>query len=499
MPHFRGSSRAVQAMALSLFLLCGASRTASAQLLYGTVLGNITDASGAVLTNATVTLANSSTGFNRQIQGSDRGDYSFANIPVGTYQITIGAQGFKSVVRTITVDAGTAVRIDAALELGAVNEKIEVQGEAAVLQTDRAETRGLVQATQYADLPVAPNRSYESLLNTIPGVSPSTGFAAIENTPSMAQAFTINGQGGTGRSTRIDGAAEINMWLSGEVAYIPSMEAIDTVSVTTSSFSAELGGAAGGAVNLTIKSGTNQIHGSLFEENSNAAFLANPNTLPAGFPKPALTFNQFGGSIGGKIIKDKLFYFLSFDGTSSRRTGSTPAAGTGGTSTAFYTVPDALQRQGILTGSPTLIYDPNTGNPNGTGRTPFPGNIIPPNRINSIMSNLLSKLPLPNLPGLTNNLFLQTPINRDVFITDAKINWNPTSKASIWARLGLVGDQGFTGNAFDPQGIGGPIESGNIWGKTYSTTFAGVYTFSPRLLLDANIGWTELTTNIEQL
>ena len=190
---------------------------------------------------------------------------------------------------------------------------------------------------------------------------------------------------------------------------------------------------------------------------------------------------------------------MSFDGTYSRRTGSTPAAGTGGTSTAFYTVPDALQRQGILTESPTLIYDPTTGLPNGTGRTPFPNNTIPGSDINPIMSALVNKLPLPNLPGLTNNYFIETPINRDVFITDAKINWNPTSKIQIWARLGLVGDQGFTGNAFDAQGIGGPVESGNIWGKTYSTTFAGVYSFTSHLLLDVNVGWTELTTNIEQL
>jgi len=476
------------------------SQPASAQLLYGTLVGNVTDSSAAAVAGATVTISDPSTGFSRQATTTDRGEYVFTNLPVGTYTVTISGTGFKQLVRNqVNVQPNVTVRVDGTLELGIVSEKVEVQAEATALQTDRAETRGAVQAIQYLDLPVAPNRSYESLLNTIPGLSPSTGFAAIENTPSMAQAFTINDQGGTGRSTRIDGAAEINMWLSGEVAYIPSLEAIDTVSVTTSSFSAELGGAAGGAVNLTIKSGSNTTHGSLFEEHSDAALLANPNTLPAGFPKPALTFNQFGGSVGGKVIRDKLFYFLSFDGTFSRRTGSTPAAGTGGTSTAFYTVPDALQRQGILTGSPTPIYDPSTGNPNGTGRTPFPGNKIPGSDINPIMFNLVNKLPLPNLPGLTNNYFIETPINRDVFITDAKINWNPTQKAQLWARMGLVGDQGFTGNAFDAEGIGGPIEGGNIWGKTFSTTFAGVYSFTSHLLLDANIGWTELTTNIEQV
>jgi len=472
--------------------------TAFAQLLYGTLVGNVMDSSSATVSNATVTILDPSTGLTQQTSTSDRGEYTFGNLPIGTYDVTISQAGFKQFIRRqVSVPPGVTVRVDATLELGAVSEKVEISANATVLQTDRAETRGAVQSTQFAELPVAPVRSYESLLNTIPGVSPGTGFASPENSPSLALGFTINDQGGTSRSTRIDGAAEINMWLAGEVAYIPSLEAVETVDVTTSSFSAELGGAAGGAVNITVKSGSNQIHGSLFEEHSDAALLASPNLLPGGVPKPALTFNQFGGSIGGKIIKNKLFYFLSFDGTFSRRDGTSPNV-TG--STAYYTVPDALQKQGILTESPNPIYDPTTGNPNGTGRTAFPGKIIPQSMINPIMSALLAKFPLPNVPGaVSNNYFIEVPINRDTFITDAKINWNPTSKLAIWGRMGLVGDQAFTGNTFDAQGIGGPIESGNIWGKTYSTTYAGVYTFNPHLLLDVNVGWTELTTNIEQL
>jgi len=458
------------------------------QVLYGSLAGNVTDASKAAVAGAVVSIEDPNTRTRRETTTSDKGEYSFTNISVGVYDVSVAKPGFKSFVRSrLEVGAGNALRVDIALEVGQVTETVEVKADAAVLQTDRADVRGSVESTQMRDLPVPPARDYESLLGLIPGVSPPSGSQSLENSPSRAASFNINGMPGALRTTRIDGAAESNIFLPNVSAYVPSMEAIAEVSATTSSPDAELGGAAGGAINLTVKSGTNQFHGSLFEEHSDAALLAAPAILPAGFKKPGFTSNAFGGSLGGPIKKDKLFFFMSSDNNLS----STPKS-------ALYTVPNQTLKNGILTASSTPIYDPNTGNPDGTGRTPFQGNVIPIQRLDPIMQKLLNMLPLPNQPGATNNYFITTPQSQTRNTIDAKVNWNPTSKASLFARMGTVRADGFTGNVFDAQDIGGPTEGGNIWGNVWSTTFAGTYTFSPTLIVDSMFGWTQTNSNIEE-
>ncbi len=486
--NFTGRSPFRTAALLALIALFAPIHpNAMAQLLYGSLVGNVNDTTAATVTEAKVTITDPGTGLTRQTTTSDKGEYGFTSVPVGTYDLTVSHEGFKEFVRArIELSAGGSVRADATLAVGEVTQRVEVNADVAVLQTDRAEVKGQVESTQYKDLPVPPARDYEELLSTIPGVTPVTSAQALENSPARAMSFEINGQSGATRTTRIDGAAEINTFLPTTSAYIPSLEAIQEVSVTTNSPDAELAGAAGGAINISIKSGTNRFHGSLFAEHSDAAMLASPAILPAGEKKAGYTFNQFGGSLGGPIKKDKLFFFLSSDNTFSRNHTS-----------AFYTVPTLAQKEGNLSISSTPIYDPLTGTVAGTGRTAFPGNMIPQSRLDPIMGKILALLPAPNLPGTLNNYFISTPINRTTQVIDAKINWNPTPKASLYGRSGTVNAVGFTGNVFDGQDIGGPIEGGNIWGVVYSTTFAGTYTFTPNLLLDANFGWTEMNNNIE--
>jgi hypothetical protein len=459
-----------------------------AQLLYGAMVGNVTDSTDSVIVGATVVVEDPSTGLKRETTTSEKGEYSFTNVPVGTYNVSISKEGFKGFIRPqLAIGAGAQVRVDAKLDLGQVSEKVEVKEDAAVLQTDRADVKGNVESSQMRDLPVAPARNYQTMLSLIPGISPASGSQSLENSPSRSASFNVNGMPGALRTTRIDGAAESNIFLPNVDAYVPSLEAIQEVSATTSSPDAELGGAAGGAINVTIKSGTNNFHGSLFSEHSDAALLANPAILPAGVTKPGFTFNSFGGSLGGPIVRDKLFFFVSSDNSLAVNHTS-----------AFYTVPLQTLKNGNLSVSSTPIYDPSTGNPNGTGRTPFQGNIIPASRFDPIMQRLLAMLPLPNQPGATNNYFLTTPRSQTQNTVDAKINWNPTSKAALFARMGTVHGNGFTGNVFDAQDIGGPIEGGNIWGQVWSTTFAGTYTFSPTLILDAMYGWTQTYSNIEE-
>jgi hypothetical protein len=211
-------------------------------------------------------------------------------------------------------------------------------------------------------------------------------------------------------------------------AYSPTLEAIQSVSVVTGAADADQGLAGGSAVNVQVKSGTNQLHGSAFEYHADNALKAKPFFLPTNQRKPKFINNQFGGSLGGPVIKDKLFYFTSWEATRDRQTGAT-----------IVTIPTAAQISGDLSASPNPIYDPLTGNADGTGRTAFANKIIPANRLDPIALKILSKMPAPTSPGLvTNNLYAAAPFAVNRSKLDVKLTFTPTNKLNINARLGWL-------------------------------------------------------------
>jgi hypothetical protein len=325
----------------------------------------------------------------------------------------------------------------------------------------------------------------------VPGISPPENNHSYAVNPSRGLGFSALGTTRNSNSIRIEGAIANNLWLPHVAAYVPALEAIENVGVTTSSFDADQGLSGGSAVNLQMKSGTNALHGSLFEFHSDNAIKAKPYTLPAGQKKPKAINNQWGGTVGGPIIKDKLFYFGSYEATFERQTGG-----------QTLTVPTAAIRAGDMSGSTTPIYDPLTGAANGSGRTAFANNVIPATRIDPIVTKLIADLPLPNLPaaGATNNFYASGPWGITRHKTDAKGNWNATDKLMLSGRLGWLNFNYQQPPAFGKlggPGVGGAGKLGPGHGNIYTLTFAGTYLARPNLVIDSYYAWTSINTYAE--
>jgi len=486
-------------MAALLTVLCS---VAQAQVLYGTLTGNVTDPSNAPVPGAKVEALNVQTGVSRDTATNERGAYLFTNIGSGTYKITVTAHSFKTVVEeNVIVNTSEVRRVDFGLQISQTSETVEVSAAAAVLQTDKADIHSEITSQEVTELPYqgTEGKNFQSLLLLLPGAVTTAGTGEANSqagNPQRAVTVAMNGASSQANATRLDGTMDAYPWLPVNIAYAPSPEAIETVSISANAFDAEQGAAGSAAINVTIKSGTNNLHGVLFERNTNndLAAINNYFTHPGRLAKNV--FNQYGFAIGGpvwipKVIhgKNKLFWFMDYEGTKNNLYASDPN----------LTLPTAAMRTGDFSATGTTIYDPLTGNSDGTGRTPFPGNVIPTNRISSAAANLTGLLPaLTRTPTPGNNTNYYT--NYDAYggttysvdRWDFKTTYNPTSKAVIWGRysispmdivaplvLGKAGGDAFNGG--NPGHAGGRVQV-SAAGLTYS--------FTPTLLLDGNIGYT---------
>ena len=475
---------------IALLYVFWAEIPAHAQVLYGSIVGTVVDQGKSAIPEATVRVVSAGTSQAREALTDSSGNFSFASLPGGVYDVTVTRPGFQTyTVRGLTVNADATVRVDAVLTVGRLEQAIEVSGQAATLQTDSAEVRSEIGAKALEAVPVPLGRNYQNLLVTVPGVMPPANQHSVAANPARGLTFNVNGTTRNSNDVRIDGALANNIWLPHVTAYVPSLDAIDAVSVVTASADAQQGLAGGSAINVQIKSGTNDIHGSLFEFHADNALKADPFFLPAGQSKPKYINNQFGGSAGGPIKHNKLFYFGSWEGTYERQTGST-----------FLTVPTQAIRSGDMSASSGLIYDPLTGNPDGSGRTAFTGKQIPQNRLDPIVQKLVADTPLPNIPNLlTNNYYASGPyaVNRSKL--DAKINWVATDKLNVSGRMGWLNYTMNDPPAFGQNG-GQPVSTaggraGHAYGNVYSTTYSATYVLTPTFLIDSYFGWTQSNSN----
>ncbi len=406
-----------------------------AQALYGSVVGVIEDSSKAVMPNVAVLLTNKGTGQTYEGKTDEGGRFTIPNVLPGDYDIKVTAQGFKSQTRTdIRIVASVVTRADFNMEVGAVTEQVTVSASAVMLQTDKADTHTELNAKQVSTLPLPGYRNYQSLINLVPGATPAGLQNSVTDSPGRSLATNINGTNKNNNVTRIDGAASVNLWLPHHTGYVMPAEMVDTVNVTTAAGDSDQGMAGGAAITVLTKSGTNQIHGSLFEYHDNQhlkAFnyfaKAQPRADGTATPKPLRIYNNYGGTIGGPIKKNKLFYFYSFDGTRQRD----GAVGT-------YSVPTTAMKAGDFSGISTVIYDPATGTPDGVGRTPFAGNKIPSTRFSPAAAKIQSYFPTANLAGTQSNYFGSAvpAFNRDY--NDIKINYNMNDKTQIWGHYGIM-------------------------------------------------------------
>ena len=254
--------KALSLLTFAVFL--AASPAANAQVLYGSLVVEAHDASGATLPGASVTITQTETGWTRSGTTNTAGTATFTSIPPGTFVVGVTLQGFReSVTRGVAISEGSVVRVATSLEVGQINEAVTVTAGAAVLQTDRADVRTELKATQLENLPVPVGRNYQSLFTLVPGVTPPENMHSVAVNPARGLGFTSNGTTRNANTIRIEGAIANNLWLPHVAAYVPALEAIDTVSITTSTFDADLGlsggmsaSASGGVTSTGAASGT---------------------------------------------------------------------------------------------------------------------------------------------------------------------------------------------------------------------------------------------------
>ena len=464
-----------------LVVLLAAAATSRAQVLYGSLTGNITDATGAAVPRAKVEALQVATGVSKQATTDDRGAYLINDLQAGSYRVTFSAPSFGTVVQeNVLVDANTSRRVDAQLQLAQVSQSVTVDASVVSLQTERADVSSQIQNSQVENLPLGSNRNFQTLYKLVPGSSPPAPSHSSAGNPTGALQSYVNGGADTSNSTRIDGTAVLNFWEGNIIAYVPPAEAIEAVNLVTASFDAEQGQAGGSVVNLTIKSGTNSFHGAAWEYNTNSDLKAR-NFFYYGANNPKNILNQFGLSTGGPILKNKLFFFVDWERYMLRQSVS-----------GLQSVATDPLRQGNFAGTGTTIYNPLTGNPDGTGRTPFPNNQIPANLLSSAAMKMAALIPVPNQgTGIANNYFGSASLQFTRDNVDIKINYNPNDKSTLFGRYSIM-----PAHIFDPQALGpagGNTFDGGQPGTAPSRTqvgaLGGTYSFTPHLLLDANIGF----------
>jgi hypothetical protein len=457
-----------------------------AQTVSGTILGTVTDSTGAVVANAKVTIVNEGTGLTRVVTADSNGDYTAPALPTGHYTITSEMSGFKTVaLSNIEVGVDQRVRINIKHEIGAMTESVSVTAEAPLLQTSSSELGTTVGHQQIEALPLN-GRNFVNLTRTVPGVLRGIPGANIDGAGSLAwrasASFSANGQRPRDNNYMLDGVDNNETWLQ-TVVIFPSVDALDEFKLQTSTYSAEFGRSLGGVVNLQIKSGTNAMRGSGFEFHRNDAFDANNFfNNRAGRPKPDFKQNQFGGTLGGALYRDKTFFFTDYQGHRESQG-----------QTFLSTVPTLAMRAGNFSEINRSIYDPTTGDP-------FPGNIIPDGRIDSVARNILTQLyPEPNTTGTrqadgqTINNYLINPIKeREDNQFDVKIDHILSSANRFFTRYSFQkthrlqpatlphGDAGVTFGAGD----------GNI--QAQSLAFNDTHMMSPTWLNEFRFGWSSV-------
>jgi outer membrane receptor protein involved in Fe transport len=465
---------------------------AASQILYGSIVGVVKDAQGAFVPGATVTIVSKETNLTRDTVTNADGAYSLLNVLPGQYDVKVSLQGFRENVRSsVPVSIGQISRVDMSLEIGTLTEVVTVASAAQLLQTDRADVSTELKSAELTAMPLNRFRNYQALVNLVPGTTPMAFGNAETDTPARSLATNVNGQANTNNSTRTDGATNMNIWLPNHNMYISPAETIDTVNVSTSSFDAEQGMAGGAAVTVVTKSGTNQFKGSAFEFFMNDKMNATPYYFGAAATKPGklpLEQNNFGGTVGGPIARNKVFFFASFEGY--KRTNSL---------FTFFSVPTEAMRNGDFSaatnnaGTQQIIYNPFSGGANGVNRVPFDGNRIPSNMLNATARRIVDLLyPLPNtvgtgLGGLTNNYQREETRTVDRKNYDLKLNFNRTQSHQLWAKYAfmdaVVDDlTNYLGPDPNATGDGG-------FTKVYTLTAGQTWTLTPSLLMDTTFGF----------
>src|SRR3954470_7023356 len=387
----------------------------SAQVDRATLSGVVRDTGGGVVPGATVTVTNLATNIESHQVTTDTGSYQVVNLVPGRYQVAVELSGFKKSTQVIALEVGQRARVDIELAVGSFSEVVTVAESPQLLNSNDATLGAVIPQMQVANLPLA-IRNWDDLLALVPGVQGDryteqgggtsfgrTGGINVHGARALQNNFLLDGVDNNSISENVQ---ELTTQVSR-----PSVDAIQEFKVVTSPYSAEYGRSPGAAVSVSTKSGTNGFKGTLYDYYRNQAFdTIDYFSAKANAPKPANDQNQYGGNLGGPIVRDKAFFFGDFEGT--RITKGVIRS---------TVVPTANERAGIFT---SAVKDPLTG-------LPFPNNQIPASRIDPYAAAIIGLVPLPNQPGPTN--FFRTADlvdNADRLLT--RLDWKPSASESIF-------------------------------------------------------------------
>jgi hypothetical protein len=466
---------------LAVFLLLLSASFSIAQFDTSAVLGFVRDSSGAPIPGSKVTLVNLATGVTLTATTDGEGHFQFPDVHIGRFKVSASAPGFSdSVTDPFAVNVNTRQRVDVTLKPGSVSETVTVSGAATQLESETSSIGTVISETQVHDLPLN-GRAYGDLMSLAPGVRRNN----LENqsVTSRDASYNVNGQRSEFNNFLLDGLdnnayGTSNQGFSNQ-AIPPSPDAINQFRIETNNYSAEFGRASGAVINVSINSGTNQVHGKLWEYHRNTIFnaigpFAPPiNKLTGKSQKPALIRNQFGGAVGGPILHDRLFFFGDYEG--NRQVQATYATAT---------IPTDLQRQGIFqttAGAPVPLRNPITG-------TVYANGIVPQTDWTPLATLVIAALPAPNVAGFSNNFasFPRATLTDDK--GDGRLDYILSTKTAIFGRY-----SDHKGDIVDATSIPGDAgDGGNGTIHAYNRQIAAgiTHSFSPSSTLDARIGFT---------
>lgn len=466
----------------------------------GSVTGTVTDSAGAPLPQTAVQLKNTSTGIVQNAVTDNSGNYIFALVPPGAYEINVERQGFQRFVRTFNLEVAQQARIDAQLPVGQVNERVEVSASAVLLETDASNLGQVINNRQVLELPLNGRNAF-ALAALTPGVTPlgsfGSGLVGARGASQTAGANNFLANGGmTGSNEILLDGIPITVCCQGQPALIPTIDAVQEFKVQTNTSPAEFGRTSGGILNILTKSGTNQFHGSLYEffrnEKLDAAnfFVNRADTSP--IPgredrRTPLHYNQYGAAAGGPLIipkvyngKDRTFFFGNFEITNLRRSLF-----------RTFSVPTALMRTGNLSEAPFDIYDPASTVPNPAlpgryTRTPFANKIIPASRLSPVALNILNLYPQPQRPGIVNNLDSVASSQDDDKQLSFRVDHNFSERYRIFGRYSKLWNDHYEPNYWNS--VSSPAGF-NQFISSHTMVVDQIWTLRPTLLLNVRYGF----------
>jgi hypothetical protein len=442
-----------------------------AQTTGGTLSGKITSPSGTGVANAAVTITNVSTDVSQRVLTGPDGTFTIAGLAPGAYKVEIESAGFKRTAQqNIELQATGPSTINITLEPGSTAETVEIKGRAPAVQSENGEVSTGVYTRMVGELPVV-DRNHQQLMQLQTGVTPPVVNYPKSVDPERQREWATNGQ--TSSIQNLDGVTNLEPFNGTAIRVTPS-ESIQQLNITTSGHTADKGYAAGSDLNVVTRPGTNDWHGSLFEFHGNNKLRARSPWNVISSDAPHMTYNQFGATAGGHIVRDRFFFFGSYEGNYNR-----------GQNTMFATVPTPEMRAGDFSGVPGVtLVNPFTGTSTGAGRTLFTNNTIPAALFNPISSNILPLISLPNQSGFANNLISNGRYENDWQKLDGRIDGHFTEKTHGFLRYGFGNSHGLEQSILGD--IGASPRSRLL---NHSVVFDIAHNFNPNLMGDFRFGY----------